>query len=539
MIGTATEYQPAFRMSEPEEQKYMEILGKVGKEREAFDYWLRWKILTDLFFFGNEVLGWRYACSKYNYPGERRKRYRVDPEFHRWMADKLQLPGDKMIIVPRLHLKSTWAKLKMTQDVLNEPNIRIGFFSATANLVRKELKDIKNIFSHPMVLRLFHDRVPKPGKKFINWDLSNEDELTVKRDPSLGKIPQEPQISVFGLGANIVGLHLDKAYIDDAVTYENTGTPDLIEKAVDWWQYLFPILETEAEITYTGTPYHYNDLTARIAREHQIKNIYWRSNVENGEPVYKSWYSNLDWPKMEKRMGRAKFNAQIKCDATPTEDKPFPPPQPTFHMPLPLDERGYRYYCLIDPAATIKDYSDSTAFNIIAVNWINVIYAVESFSMKKRGDEIADVLIRKFLMYGFKMIGIELGLQEHLRTIIDMKIAEYQLRTGKTLRLPIMSVPITKQNKGDRISNTLGPLVRTGHYYINATLTRLIDQMDMFTGRKGDEDDEIDAASMCVHVIETLPQHYSLDQGFRKEGMTWKEFHHGKKDGYYKKVAGY
>ena len=91
MFGEATEYQPAYKMSEPDEAKFASIMANAdGDPKVAFDYWLRWKILTDLFFFGNEVMGWRYACSKRNYPEENRRRYRVDPDLHRWLAAILQ-----------------------------------------------------------------------------------------------------------------------------------------------------------------------------------------------------------------------------------------------------------------------------------------------------------------------------------------------------------------------------------------------------------------------------------------------------------------
>lgn len=541
MFGEATEYQPAYKMSEPDEAKFASIMANAdGDPKVAFDYWLRWKILTDLFFFGNEVMGWRYACSKRNYPKEDRRRYRVDPDLHRWLAATLQKEENKMIIVPRLHLKSTWVKLRIVQRILQNPNIRIGFFSVTAKLVRNELADIKTMLAHPMVIRLFKDRVPKPGKEYKNWDKSNQDELTVKRDQSMGKIPQEPQVTVAGQGAKITGFHFDEAYLDDVINEDTIATPEQMAKSIDWWQYLYPILETEAVVTITGTPYHYNDMYARIEREKQVPIVHHRSNVENGKPIYKSWYSNEDWPKMKKIMGSAKFNAQIGCNATPDEDKVFPPPQPIFNMPLPDEEKGYRYYCLIDPAATLMSYSDYTAFVIIAVNWLNIIHVVESFSIKKAGDHIADLLIKRHQTYGFKMIGIELGLQTHLKTIIDMKIAEYQLRTGMALRLPILPIPIKKTSKRLRIDNTLGALVRTGKFLINSRCQRLQDQMDLFTGRPGDEDDEVDAASMCVYVIETLPQHYEVLKAFSKDGMSWRDFHSsGKKKGWHKKVAGF
>ena len=525
-------YQAPYKMNEYEEHKYGQILANVGGDsKTAFDYWTRWKILTDLFFFGNEVMGWRYAASKKNYPGLKRKRYRVDPELHKWLADLLMKDESKLIIVPRLHLKSTWVKLRIVQLILQNPNIRIGLFSVTSRLVEKELDEIKSLLSHPMVLRCFKDRVPAPGKDYRNWEKANVNELTVKRDPGFGRVPQEPQVLIAGAGARITGFHFDVAFLDDVIDDSTTTTIEQMRKAEDWWEYLQPILETECLTTITGTPYHYRDLYAKIEAEEHVDGVYKRTNIENGVPIYKSWYAISDFMKMKKIMKPVKYNCQIRCDPTPDEDKIFPPPQHTFQMPLPADEKGYRFYCLVDPAATTESYSDFTAIVIIAVNWKSDIFVVESTSFKRAGDKVADFLIKKHQQYGFKTIGIELGLQTHLRTIIEMKVAEWKMRNGnKQLHLPIMPIPMKKIDKGTRVDNTLGSLVRAGKFLVSDRCTRLLEQMDNFSGKAGDEDDEVDAASMCVYVIETMPQHFHIGDIFRKGmEMNWRDFHKRKK----------
>jgi len=520
------EYQKPFKMSTYEKNRYESMVKECnGDEKEAFDYWLRWKIKTDLFFFGNEVLGWRHACSK------NRRRWRVDPVLHRWLANALMSLEDILIIISRLHLKTTWVKLRIVQMVLNNPNIRIGLFSTTTKLVRRELADIKRIFATPIILRLFAEQVPAPGKDYKNWEKSTLDELTIKRDHSLGKMPQECQITVAGADTKITGFHFDAAFFDDIIDKDTVKTVEQMEKAEEFWEYMQPILETDAVVTMTGTPYHYRDLYAKIVREKQFKNVFWRGNIENGKPIYKSWFNLKDFERLKQRMGRQNYFAQIECNCTPDEDKIFPSPQPTFKMPLPDDEKGYRYYLLIDPAATIKDYSDYTAFVIIAVNHLNQVYVPESFSIKRGGDEIADLLIKKHLQYGgFKSVGIELGLQTHLEVIIKMKIAEWEFKNNAKLKLSITPIPIKRQSKRQRIDGSLGSLVRTGKVRINSECSRLIRQMDMFTGKEGDEDDEVDALSMCVYVVESFAQHKNLDKLFRLPGLSWRDFH-GKKKG--------
>ena len=133
-------------MTEAYSKEYGE--GEESK-KIAFRLFLRHKALTDLFFLGYEILGWKNA--------KLGKRQRIDPIFHKWLATKIQQAGDKLILVPRLHLKTTWVKLRIIQMLLDNPNIRIGLFSVTTTLVEDELADIKRMFIHPAIMELFPD----------------------------------------------------------------------------------------------------------------------------------------------------------------------------------------------------------------------------------------------------------------------------------------------------------------------------------------------------------------------------------------------
>ena len=70
-------------------------------------------------------------------------------------------------------------------------------------------------------------------------------------------------------------------------------------------------------------------------------------------------------------------------------------------------------------------------------------------------------------------------------------------RPRKRLRIPISR----KMSKGDRINRTLGAFVREGKVFIHQGCVELLRQMEMFTGKAGDEDDLVDAASMLFAII--------------------------------------
>jgi len=238
-------------------------------------------------------------------------------------------------------MKSTWVKLKIVQEILNNPNIRILLASATKRLVVQELADIKRIFSTSILRSLFPEIIPDPGKEYNGWEKATEQELTLKRDPERGYIPQGPQILAIGVGAKITGFHFEKAYLDDVINEKSVTTADQIAKAIDWWGYLQPMLDTKAEITAIGTPYYYADLYAVIKREKLIDHIFERPAIQNGKPIYK--YFSLKTLMRRKRMMRDdyKFSCQYLLNPTPTEEKIFPPPHPTISG-LPPGE--YTYY---------------------------------------------------------------------------------------------------------------------------------------------------------------------------------------------------
>ena len=309
-----------------------------------------------------------------------------------------------------------------------------------------------------------------------------------------------------------------------------------MDQAVDWWQYMVPILEVDSITTMTGTPYHYSDLYAKIRRERQFRQIFVRGCRHKGLPIYSTWFSEADLKRLEKRMGPYKFQCQFECNPEPIELKPFPPPQPQYDQ-LPDDEKGYKFYCLIDPAATTEAYSDKTAFTIAAVNHIKQVFVIKSFGIKRKGDVTADKLIELHLMYHFDKVGIELGLQEHLRVIIDLKCKEWERINNRKLDLfgRITPVPIKKINKGFRIMDALGPLVRLGKLLIHHKNYELLKQMDRFTGQESDDDDLIDSLSMIVHVVPSFAAHRSMPEQFKRAGWTVKEFmkrHSQKKKGW-------
>ena len=265
-------------------------------------------------------------------------------------------------------------------------------------------------------------------------------------------------------------------------------------KAREWYSYVQGVVGAVALETVTCTPYHYADLYADIIEEEIITKVYRRPCIENGKPIYK-FYTLQDYERMKKKMGPYIWSAQMMCDPSPVEDMLFPPPQPTYKE-LPPDGK-YKHYITIDPAATIHKHSDETAMVVVAVDERGEVYVREALHFKKTGNEIARILIQLAEKYKPEKIGIELGLQEHLRGIIELVKNHWEASTERKIDLPIEGIKIGHDSKFDRVNWTLGSFVRERKVHIHESLTDLMLQMEKFSPNYQGRDDLVDALSMA------------------------------------------
>jgi hypothetical protein len=458
--------------------------------------WLRWKSLNDLFYLGNDVLGLGEAK-------DRRGKKIVDPRLHRWLCGILEQDNDKMVLIPRRHAKTFWVKVRIIQQLLRNPDsVRLALYSKTSNLVEAELKSIIRMLQTPSLMAIFPGEIPDPGKNMNGWQRVTANMLTMKRDGET--VPQENQLEVYGAGATVTGKHFDEHYYDDILNEDDANTPEGNRKVIEWYGYIQGVLEPGGTETVTGTPYHYSDLYNYIEQEGIYgKHVYKRPGIVNGKPIY-SFYTLAMHDRLKKRMGNYLYSTQIMINPIPAEDQLFPPPQPVYSGVLPGKNETYKRYITIDPAASVKKYSDETAFAVGSVNSKGWIYIEECFGVKKKGDEIAQLVLQLNERYKPLRIGMEAGLQEHLATVIQMTRKQWEARQGHSISLPLISMPIKRINKFQRINLTLGSFVRQGKCFFHPKLNRLFEQMEKINPNYEGKDDMVDAVSMLFQLVDNF-----------------------------------
>lgn len=494
-----------------EKNKYKRFLEESGSEEDAMLLWMRWKCQTDLYYLGSEVLGLEKAIDK-------RGRRRLDPKVHKKMAEELMREEDTLQLYPRNHMKSTWVKFWIIQQILRNINVRIGLWSKTTTLVSKELTAIKRYFELPILRELF----PEIVKPRSQWEKDTAEVFTMCRDESFGTPPQEGQIEVWGVGSSVAGHHYDYHVYDDVIDQDSVTTATQIEKVEAWWEYMQSVKDISAIEKIIGTRYHMHDVYGRILAEgyFEKENIIIEKALIGNKPFY-AFYTYKDLMKLKKRMGSQKFANQMMNDIVPTEGRIFVPPYPLYR-PEDFPEE-VKYYISLDPAATVRAHSDQSGVCVGAVDLKNPsrVHFVEAEGVKLAPAALADYLLEKIIKYRPRKVGIELGLQQALQPLIDIKIKEWEGENKEYIRPAFVPIPTGKTHKSDKLNRTIGAMIKDNRAlfpgeYINGDLVPkksflpMFRQFDFYNpATDKNSDDIIDSAAIMIQTIEHFaPAHW-------------------------------
>lgn len=269
---------------------------------------IRETAFNDLFFFAQLVNpGYLYGD--------------VHKEIFKWM-EEYTLFGqgntnvtNKLIMLPRAHLKShmvaTWAAWVITKH----PEVTILYVSATAGLSIAQLYAIKNILTSPTFTRYFPEYVhPQEGKR-EKW---SQDAIAIDHPKRKTEGIRDATIATAGLTTNTTGWHADILIPDDLVVPENAYTAEGRESVEKKSSQFTSILNAGGFTLACGTRYHPSDIYATWkAQEFDIYNS--EDEVIDRVPVWtiKEYAVEVDglfiWPRTVRPSDRKSFgfNQQV------------------------------------------------------------------------------------------------------------------------------------------------------------------------------------------------------------------------------------
>lgn len=261
---------------------------------------IRQTALDDLFFFARLVNpGYMYGD--------------IHKEIFQWMQDYTlfgqgdSLTSNKLIMLPRAHLKShmvaTWCAWLITRH----PEITMLYVSATAELAETQLFAIQNIIGSSVYRRYFPEYInPQEGLR-ERWSVKK---MSIDHPKRKLEGIRDATISTAGLTTNTTGWHADVIIADDLVVPENAYTEDGRESVSKKASQFTSIRNAGGFTMACGTRYHPADVYATWkAQEYEIFND--EGDVTDIKPVWeiKEYAVEVDgifiWPRAVRSDGKA------------------------------------------------------------------------------------------------------------------------------------------------------------------------------------------------------------------------------------------
>lgn len=200
-------------------------------------------------------------------------------EWHEFLDDH----NRAILFAPVEHGKTQQVIGRVLWTLGKNPNKRIAIVSNTFEPhATKILKAIRtHIESNPRVHKVFPHLRPSEN----DGDPWGQAHITVQRDT----IAKDPSVQALGLFGPINGSRLDGIILDDILNFENTRTPEMIQKTLGWLDSeVFTRATEHGFIHWIGTPWNPLDPMHEVA-----KRPAWASKrycaVENPDEPMTSW----------------------------------------------------------------------------------------------------------------------------------------------------------------------------------------------------------------------------------------------------------
>lgn len=414
----------------------------------------------------------------------------VHDEVFRWMQEytifgKGQGSSNKLIMLPRAHLKSHMVATWVSWMIMRHPDITILYLSATSELAETQLYDIQNILSSKKFMAYFPEYInPQKGNR-EKW---NTKKLIIDHPARKYEGVRDATIATAGLTTNTTGWHADIIVADDLVVPENAYTEDGRESVKKKTSQFTSIRNTGGFTMACGTRYHPNDIYATWkAQRYEIYNE--EGEIDSYRPVWEVREHAVEengiyiWPRVVREDGkafgfnnqelariRAEYEDRVQFFAQYYNDPNDPGSQRItrdkfqyFNQKYLRRDSGYwayngnklNIYAAVDFAFSLSKEADFTSIVVIGIDSDRNIYVLDIDRFKT--DKIADYFrhIRDLhAKWSFKKLNAEITVAQK---VIVNGIKDYVKADG--LRLSVEEYRPSRQEgaKDERIAAALEP----------------------------------------------------------------------------------
>lgn len=437
------------------------------------------------------------------------------------------LTENKLIMLPRAHLKShmvaTWAAWIITRH----PEITILYVSATSELAMTQLYAIKNIIDSPQYQKYWPEYInPEVGKR-AKWSAMK---IIIDHEKRSEEGIRDATIATAGLTTNTTGWHADIIIADDLVVPENAYTEDGRESVSKKSSQFTSIRNAGGFTLACGTRYHPNDVYAT-----------WKDQVaenysEEGEHLGKVHVWEIEeykveeddifiWPRSIRTDGKAfgfdrrvleriraeysdrtQFYAQYYNDPNDPESARMGREVFQYANPRFLRKEGGNWlyngrklnvYAAVDFAFSLDARADYTAIVVIGIDWEKNIYVLDIDRFRSnKAIEYFQHIARLHEKWTFKKLRAEVNVAQE---VIVNSIKDYIKDKGMRLNVDEHRPSRAEGKKEERIASILEHRYETGEmWHFEGGWTPVLE--DELVQARPAHDDIKDALAAAVDV---------------------------------------
>lgn len=414
----------------------------------------------------------------------------IHREFFKWIQEynlygmKEGLSSNKLIMLPRAHLKSHMVATWCAWMIARHPEITIFYVSATAELALIQLNAIKNILESSVFQRYFPEYInPQEGKR-EKW---TETKIHIDHPKRKQEGVRDATITTAGLTTNTTGWHADVIVSDDLVVPENAytdkGREDVSKKASQ-----FTSIRNAGGFTLAcGTRYHPNDIYATWKK--QTYEVYDEDGaLLDHKPVWdiREYAVEVDgrfiWPRTVRGDGKAfgfdlgvlariraeyidkvQFHAQYYNDpndpgsARISQDRfqYFDPKHLSFDGNWYYRDKRLNVYAAVDFAFSLSKSADFTSIVVIGIDADSNIYVLDIDRFKTdRTLEYFKHIAALHSRWHFRKLRAEVTVAQQ---IIVNDIKDYIKKEGMSISVDEYRPSRHEGSKEERIAAALEP----------------------------------------------------------------------------------
>lgn len=414
----------------------------------------------------------------------------IHRELFRWMQDYTlfgqgqAMTDNKMIMLPRAHLKSHMVATWCAWIIVRHPDITILYVSATAELAMTQLYDIKNLLDSSIFKKYWPEYInPDVGKR-EKWSATK---IIIDHPKRKQEGIRDATIATAGLTTNTTGWHADVICADDLVVPENAYTEEGRESVSKKASQFTSIRNTGGFTLACGTRYHPNDIYA------SWKDLTYEEFDEKGEYLGKRRVWDIKeyaveeddiflWPRVirpydNKAFGfnrqqlarieaeysdKVQFYAQYYNDPNDPSSDRISRDKFQYYNPRFLKKTGSSWeyngnrlnvYAAVDFAYSLNSNADYTAIVVIGVDWEDNIYILDIDRFKTfKTIEYFQHIVALHSKWNFKKLRAEVTAAQ--KTIVD-SIQDYVKKEGLRLKVEEYRPNKYEGSKEERIAAVL------------------------------------------------------------------------------------